>query len=55
MSDKDKAPMHPQSNHTYYEVLPFAEYIEQLNRRPQEEQILYDNCEDLEDDDFDDI
>ena len=53
MCDKDKAPMHPQSNHTYYEVLPFAEYIEQQNRRPQEEQILYDDCEDLEDDDFD--
>ena len=53
MSDKNKAPMHPQSNHTYYEVLSFAEYIEQQNRRPQGEQILYDDYEDLEDDAFD--
>ena len=55
MDNIDKAPMHPQNNHQYYEVLPFAEYVERLKKLTQEEQLIYDDYEDLVDDDFDDI
>lgn len=55
MDNIDKAPQHPQNNHPYYEVLPFAEYVEQLKKLHQEEQLIYYDYEDLEDDYFDDI
>lgn len=55
MDNIDKAPLHPQNNHQYYEVLPFAEYVERLKKLTQEEHLIYDDYEDLEDDDFDDI
>lgn len=55
MDNIDKTPQHPQYNHQYYEVLPFAEYVERLKKLTQEEHLIYDDYEDLEVDDFDDI
>ena len=41
MDNIDTAPLHPQNNLAYYEVLPFAEYAKQLKSSPKENSNYY--------------